>query len=384
MAISSTTGVAQRPAASFPVIVVFRNGADLSSHRADFRADERAAADPDAWGYLNRDVVGSVMALERRHGFRADHVYSAAVRGFAARLSARQIDELEQDQDVALVEPDGTMMAVAQTVPWGVSRIDGGQAVPALSNVNVYIIDTGIDTQHADLNVVGHVKFSSGQNSDCHGHGTHVAGTVAARSNTIDVVGVAAGARLTGVKVLGCNGSGTTSGVIKGVDWVTAHAVKPAVANMSLGGGVSTALDNAVKASANSGVFYSIAAGNSGTDACTSSPARAGTHNGVMTTAATDSNDNEASWSNYGSCVDIWAPGVSILSTRLKGGTTTMSGTSMAAPHVGGVGAIFLALNPGVSPADVEAALKGSAVATGTTSKSGAPIKLVCAGSCQP
>jgi subtilisin family serine protease len=248
----------------------------------------------------------------------------------------------------------------------------------------VYIIDTGIDARHADLNVVGHVRFGKGPNSDCHGHGTHVAGTVAARSNTIDVLGVAAGTSLTGVKVLGCGGSGSTSDVIKGVDWVTKNADKPAIANMSLGGGVSTALDNAVKASANSGVFYSVAAGNSGTDACSSSPARAGTHNGVMTTAATDSNDNEASWSNYGWCVDIWAPGVSILSTRLNGGTTTMSGTSMAAPHVGGAGAVFLSLNPGMSPADVEAALKGSAVATGTSSKNGAPIKLVCVGSCQP
>jgi subtilisin family serine protease len=381
MAISSTTGVAQRPAASFPVIVAFRNGADLSRHRADFRKDEREAADPDGWGYLNRDVVGSVMALERRHGFRADHVYSATVRGFAARLSAKQIDELEQNPDVALVEPDGTMFAVAQTMPWGVARIDGGQAV---NNVNVYIIDTGIDTRHADLNVVGHVRFGGGPNADCHGHGTHVAGTVAARSNTIDVLGVAAGAKLTGVKVLGCGGSGATSDVIKGVDWVTQNAVKPAIANMSLGGGASTALDNAVKASANSGVFYSVAAGNSGTDACTASPARAGTHNGVMTTAATDSNDNEASWSNYGSCVDIWAPGVSILSTRLKGGTTTMSGTSMAAPHVGGAAAVFLSLNPGMTAADVEAALKGSAVDTGKMSKGAVPIKLVCAGSCQP
>ena len=383
VAISSTTGVAQRPSASFPVIVLFRGNADLSNHRGDFRADERAAADPDAWGYLNRDVVGSVMALERRHGFRADHVYSATVRGFAARLSARQIDELEQNPDVAMVEPDGTMSAVAQTVPWGVARIDGGQPVN-LGNVNVYIIDTGIDTRHADLNVVGHVRFGSGPNADCHGHGTHVAGTVAARNNTIDVLGVAAGAKLTGVKVLGCGGSGATSDVIKGVDWVTQNAVTPAIANMSLGGGVSTALDNAVKASADSGVFYSVAAGNSGTDACTSSPARAGTHNGVMTTAATDSNDNEASWSNYGSCVDIWAPGVSILSTRLKGGTTTMSGTSMAAPHVGGAAAVFLALNPGMSAADVEAALKASAVDTKTTSKGQVPIKLVCAGSCQP
>ena len=381
LTLSSTTGTAQRPAASFPVIVVFRTNAALSSHRADFRPDERAAADPDAWGYLNHDVVGSVMALERRHGFRAEHVYSAALRGFAARLTSRQIDALEQDSDVAFVEPDGTMFAFAQSVPWGVSRIDGGQAV---SDVNAYIIDTGIDTAHADLNVVGHVKFASGPNSDCHGHGTHVAGTVGAQINGIDVVGVAAGARLTGVKVLGCGGSGSTSGVIKGVDWVTKNAVKPAIANMSLGGGVSTALDNAVIASANSGVFYSVAAGNSTADACTSSPARAGTHNGVMTTAATDSNDNEASWSNFGKCVDIWAPGVSILSTRIKGGTTTMSGTSMAAPHVGGAGAVYLSLDPDMSAADVEAALKAHAVATGTTGKGGAAIKLICVGSCQP
>jgi aqualysin 1 len=381
LTISSTTGIAQRPAASFPVIVVFRNNAALSSHQADYRRDERAAADPDAWGYLNHDVVGSVMALERRHGFRADHVYSTALRGFAARLTGRQIDALEQDADIALVEPDGTMFAFAQTVPWGVSRIDGGQAV---SDVNAYIIDTGIDTTHADLNVVGHVKFASGPNSDCHGHGTHVAGTVGARNNAIDVLGVAAGAKLTGVKVLGCGGTGSTSGVIKGVDWVTHNAVKPAIANMSLGGGVSTALDTAVKASANSGVFYSVAAGNSGVDACTSSPARAGTHNGVMTTGAIDSNDNEASWSNFGSCVDIWAPGVSILSTRIKGGTITMSGTSMAAPHVAGAGAVYLSLNPGTGPADVEAALKGSAITTGTIGKGGAAIRLVCVGSCQP
>jgi subtilisin family serine protease len=273
------------------------------------------------------------------------------------------------------------MFAVAQTVPWGVSRIDGGQTV---TNVNAYIIDTGIDTRHSDLNVAGHVKFTTGPNSDCNGHGTHVAGTVGAENNTLDVVGVAAGARLTGVKVLGCGGTGSTSDVVKGVDWVTQNAVKPAIANMSLGGGVSTALDNAVKASANSGVFYSVAAGNSGVDACTSSPARAGTHNGVMTTAALDSNDNEASWSNFGACVDIWAPGVSILSTRLKGGTTTMSGTSMAAPHVGGAGAVYLALNPGMSPADVEAALKASAVGTGTTSKNGTAIKIICVGSCHP
>jgi subtilisin family serine protease len=225
--------------------------------------------------------------------------------------------------------------------------------------------------------VVKHVNFAGGPNKDCHGHGTHVAGTVAAKDNTQDVVGVAPGAGLTGVKVLGCGGSGTTSGVIKGVDWVTANAVKPAVANMSLGGGASTSLDSAVTTSADSGVFYAVAAGNSGANACNYSPARAGTHNGVMTTAATDVNNNDPSWSNFGSCVDIWAPGVSILSTRKGGGTTTMSGTSMAAPHVAGTGALYLSTHTNANAAAVESALKSDAVPSGTTSNGGQTITLI-------
>jgi subtilisin family serine protease len=250
-----------------------------------------------------------------------------------------------------------------------------------VTNVNAYVIDTGIDTAHADLNVVGHVNFAGGPNRDCHGHGTHVAGTMAAKDDTSDVVGVVPGAPLTGVKVLACNGTGSTSKVIKGIDWVTANAKKPAVANMSLGGGASMALDEAVIESANSGVFYVVAAGNSGADTCTSSPARAGagTNNGVMTVAATDSSDQEASWSNYGTCVDVWAPGVSILSTKLGGGTTTMSGTSMASPHGAGLGALYLSSHTSNSPADVETALTTSAVSSGTTSKDGRSIKVVYA-----
>jgi aqualysin 1 len=186
---------------------------------------------------------------------------------------------------------------------------------------------------------------------------------------------------LTGVKVLGCGGSGTTSGVIKGVDWVTANAQKPAVANMSLGGSASQALDDAVKKSANSGVFYAVAAGNSGANACNYSPARAGagSNNGVMTVAATDSTDREASWSNYGSCVDIWAPGVSILSTRLKGGTTTLSGTSMASPHGAGGAALYLS-RTNASPASVEGALKTAATTTANKSKDGRTIKRLWVG----
>ncbi len=384
-------GSAQPPAATFPVIVVFHDNAAFHTSRGFYHADDRARANPAAWSYLDQGVVGTVQVLEVSHGFRADHVYSHALRGFAARLTARQIDALEQTPMVAYVEADGTMTAFAQTLPWGINRIEAdlsstlaGNGSGTVTNVNAYIIDTGIDPAHADLNVVGHVNFAGGANKDCNGHGTHVSGTVAAKDNTSDVVGVAPGAPLTGVKVLGCGGSGTTSGVIKGVDWVTANAGKPAVANMSLGGSASSSLDAAVVNSAGSGVFYAIAAGNSGAGACNYSPARAGagTNNGIMTVAATDSRDQEASWSNFGPCVDVWAPGVSILSTRKGGGTTTMSGTSMAAPHVAGTAALLLSSNRTKTPAEVEAQLKTDAVTHNpdTTSKDGDLIQIIDAG----
>jgi len=383
---SGASGLAQRPASSFDVIVVFKANASLEQFRGSYRADERSQADPDAWGYLDRAVVGATMALENKHKFKADKVFSEAIRGFSARLTTSQLFDLDNDPSVDFIEPNGEMHAIAQALPWGIDRIDAdlssaqsGNGSGAVTGVNVYIIDTGIDTQHADLNVVRHVNFAGGQNKDCNGHGTHVSGTIAARDNTIDVVGVVPGAPLTGVKVLGCNGSGSYADVIKGIDWVTANAVKPAVANMSLGGGASTAVDNAVKSSADSGVVFAIAAGNSGADACTQSPARAGTHNGVITVAATASNDTEASWSNYGNCVDIWAPGVNIVSTAMRGGTTTMSGTSMASPHVAGVAALYLSGVPSATAALAESSLKTNSVATGTNSKDGRAIKLVYA-----
>jgi len=383
--ISSWVVSAQRPQTAFPVIVAFDDNARFQSFAGEYRPDDRAAANPAAWNYLDRGVAGAAQSLERRHGFRAEHVFSATIRGFSARLTAQQIADIENDPMVSYVELDGTMTAIAQTVPWGISKVgadvsptaNAGDGQSAITNVNAYIIDTGIDRTHADLNVVNHVNFAGGANRDCNGHGTHVAGTVAARDNTQDVVGVAPGAPLTGVKVLGCGGSGTTSGVIKGIDWVTANAVTPAVANMSLGGGVSQALDDAVVRSVtNKGVLYALAAGNSGAHACNSSPARAGagTNNGIVTIAATDSNDDEASWSNYGSCVDLWAPGVGVLSTKKGGGTTTLSGTSMASPHAAGGGAVWLSTHTGDSPATVEAALKTFAQSPGTTSKSGGVI----------
>jgi subtilisin family serine protease len=330
-----------------------------------------------------KDPTAVAREHAQRHGAEVLYTYQYAIEGYAARLPQARLDEVRADGRVAYVEPDQTMYAEAQTLPWGIDKIDAdlsstkaGDGSGAVSGVNAYVIDTGI-YRHTDLYRVKHVNFvGDGRNTDCHGHGTHVAGTVAAKDNTTDVVGVAPGAPLTGVKVLGCNGSGATSGVIKGVDWVTANARKPAIANMSLGGGLSQALDDAVRRSAAGGIFYSIAAGNNGADACLKSPARAGagTDNGIATVAASTSSDGETSWSNYGPCVDVWAPGAGIISTKKGGGTTTMSGTSMAAPHVGGGAALYLSKNTAASPTTVEGALTSGATITANTSKDGATI----------
>src|SRR5215204_3171774 len=333
----------------------------------------------------NPDAVANEHA--RENGLQVRFVYTDAIEGYAAVFpNAQALQRVEDDPRVAFVEQDQEVRAVAQTVPWGIDKIDAdvsstkaGNGSGAVSGVNAYVIDTGI-YYHADLNVVGHVNPSraSGGNKDCNGHGTHVAGTVAAKDDTSYVVGVAPGVKLTGVKVLNCSGFGSWSGVAAGVDWVTRNAVKPAVANMSLSGGASKAVDDAVRKSAAGGVFYSIAAGNEGDNACNYSPARAGagTNNGIMTVAATDSSDGDPSWSNYGSCVDIWAPGVSIVSTKKGGGTTTMSGTSMAAPHVAGGGALYLSTpRANMDPSSVESALKSAATTTANTSKDGTTIK---------
>ncbi len=317
-----------------------------------------------------------------RYGAQVRHLYRHALKGYAATVSDAKVDDLRRDSRVDYVERDETARAVAQTTPWGIDKVDAdtsstlaGNGSGTIPNVGSYVIDSGI-AAHADLNLVKHVNYAGGKNTDCNGHGTHVAGTVAAKDNASDVVGVAPGAPLTGVKVLACNGSGSYSGVIAGVDWVTANAVKPAVANMSLGGPASKALDDAVLKSANSGVFYALAAGNDGANACNSSPSRvgAGTDNGIATVAATNSSDLEASWSNYGPCVDIWAPGVSILSTRKGGGTTTMSGTSMASPHTAGGGALYLSGTSAASPTEVESMLRTRASTTANVSKDGRSI----------
>jgi subtilisin family serine protease len=340
---------------------------------------------------LKDDVPGPGQVANehaRAHGASVGYVYRHAIKGYSAAIPEHRLAALKDDPRVAYVEPDGTAYASDQTLPWGINKIEadlsstkaGDEGLDntknTISNVNAYIIDSGIDAAHPDLNVVGHVNFAGGKNTDCNGHGTHVAGTVAAKDDTSAVVGVAPGAPLTGVKVLGCSGSGSWSGVIAGIDWVTANAVKPAVANMSLGGGANTAVDDAVRRSAAAGVYYALAAGNENANACNSSPARvgAGTNNGIATVAATDSADKEASWSNFGSCVDIWAPGVSILSTKKGGTTTTMSGTSMASPHGAGGAALYLSSHTTASPSAVESALKSTATTTANKSEDGRTI----------
>lgn len=385
-------GTVQQHELRRPMIVVFDDHAPFTNFRQAFRADERMQANPSAWSYLDRGVAGAVQAIEARLGFSADHIYSAALRGFSAHLTAAQIHALESHPMVAYVEPDAIATTMAQELPWGIDRIDtdlssivAGDGMGTVANVLVFIIDTGIYARHQDLNVIAHFVFDLFFNGDCNGHGTHVAGVAAAIDNDLNVVGAAPGAPLVGIKVLHCRGEGLVSGVIKGVDFVTnvvtTNALHPAVANMSQGVvGGSAALDAAVINSVNSGIFYAVAAGNEAQDACNTSPARlGGVNNGIMTVAATDMNNQEASFSNFGDCVDIWAPGVNILSTKLLGGTRTFSGTSQATPHVAGTAALYLSANPGAAPAEVEAAIKANAVSPGTFSKDARPISLLSA-----
>ncbi|WP_374244347.1 S8 family peptidase [Zoogloea sp.] len=364
-----------------PYIVQFNDSAVQAPVRKAVQ-DTRRTADPHGWGYVDDRVMERTQTTESKYGIKAQHAFSQVLKGFSARLTDAQVALLKADPSVMAIEEDKPMSINGQSTPWGVattratlSSTLAGDGSGTVSGVNVYVIDTGIAT-HADLNLVRHINFAGDRkNTDCNGHGTHVAGTIGARDDSGSVVGMAPGVALTGVKVLDCTGAGSTSSVIKGVDWVTANAVKPAVANLSLGGATSTMLDNAIVKSVNAGVVYAIAAGNSATDACNTSPARVGkTLAGAITVAATDSADGEASFSNYGSCVDTWAPGVGVLSTYLSGGVATASGTSMASPHAAGAAALYLSRYGKIAPAAVETAIKGSAVVPGTVSKGGQPI----------
>jgi len=360
---------------------------------AAFVAPTGAQAAPSRYLVILKDSAdsGAVASQHRgRYGARLRHVYRHALRGYAATLPQSRVDDVRRDGRVDYVERDGEVRALGQALPWGVDRVDAdtsstraGNGTGGVGGAHAFVLDTGIYA-HGDLNVVKRVNYAGGTSSDCHGHGTHVAGTLAAKDNASAVVGVAPGARLTSVKVLDCKADGYWSDVIAGINYVTRRAPDtsgPDVANVSFAGPANRTADDAIRRSAASGVFYAIAAGNSGTSACDRSPARtgAGTNNGIATVGATDGSDGEPSWSSYGSCVDIWAPGYRILSTTAGGGTGTNSGTSMASPHVAGGGALYRSRHA-VSPSNLEAKLKASAAVPGTKSKDGRSIRRLFVG----
>ena len=324
------------------------------------------------------DPAGETGRLIRAFGGQVHYTYSHAIKGFAATLPSAALEGISLNPNVEFIEADG-IMTVDDTqtgATWGIDRIDQRNLPLSGSftytktgaGVTAYIIDTGIRTDHSQFGgraSVGTDAVGDGQNgNDCHGHGTHVSGTVGGST-----YGVAKAVLLKAVRVLNCSGSGTTSGVIAGIDWVTSNHVgtNPAVANMSLGGGASTSLDNAVANSIADGVTYAIAAGNSNRNACQFSPARAAT---AITVGATTSTDSRASYSNYGSCLDLFAPGSSITSAwnTSSTATNTISGTSMATPHVAGVAALYLQGNPAANPATVRNALVANATSGKVTS----------------
>jgi subtilisin family serine protease len=328
-------------------------------------------------GYMGDDMA-------RMYRGKLKHVYKHALNGFSIEMSESDAEAMAQDYRVLFVEEDGVMTADATQTnpPWGLDRIDQ-RNLPLNatynynwtgSGVRAYIIDTGIRTAHTQFGGRASAVFDAfgGNGQDCNGHGTHVAGTVGGST-----YGVAKSSLLRAVRVLDCNGSGSTSGVISGVDWVRQNFIAPAVANMSLGGGVSSALDTAVNNLSNAGVTIAVAAGNSNANACNSSPARAAN---AITTGSTTTTDARSSFSNFGTCVDIFAPGSGILSAWFSSNTATatLSGTSMASPHVAGVAALYKQANPSASATTVRNAIVNNATTNKVTNAgTGSPNRLL-------
>jgi subtilisin family serine protease len=340
-------------------------------------ADRGATATEAGVRYLVRYAPGTDVPAEaarlKSQGIGVGRSFSHALRGAVVTATPGQAAALSRAAGVASVEVDApvTVSESQQTAPWGLDRVDQ-RALPLSGSyswtasgagVNAYVVDTGVLASHTQFSgrvTAGWSAVADGRGSgDCNGHGTHVAGTVAGST-----YGVAKGATIVPVRVLDCTGSGFNSDVVAGLDWIVAHhaAGTPAVVNLSVGGPASAAVDAALQAVINDGVTALVAAGNSATDACGSSPARLPA---AVTVAASDSADRQASFSNFGSCVDLYAPGVGITSATHTSNTATasMSGTSMATPHAAGVAAVLLSQSPALTPAQVASALASNATA---------------------
>ncbi|RAM35641.1 serine protease [Arthrobacter globiformis] len=365
--------------------------APIAGVSAGAAASETGAGAPAA-RYIVRystgtDVSSAVRNLRSRN-IAVGRTFAKAIRGAVVTATPGQAAELKRSAGVAAVEPDAAVTAAdtQQSATWGLDRVDqrtlplSGTYTSAASGagVSAYVVDSGVLSAHAEFGgrvVSGWSAISDGLGTgDCNGHGTHVAGTIAGKT-----YGVAKAATVVPVRVLDCNGSGFNSDVIAGLEWVASHhqAGTPAVANLSLGSSTSAMVDAAVQGIINDGVTAVVAAGNSAVDACNSSPARVA---GALTVAASDSADKQAAFSNYGSCVDLYAPGVGIKSASFSSATATalMSGTSMASPHVAGAAAVVLSRSPGLLPADVASKLL-SAATSGAVSgaTTGTPNRLL-------
>ena len=398
-AVTVTAAVAGAFASAGPATAAPAEGAILSAGSGSYVPDSYVVVLKDTASLARDGVPASANGLAARYSGKVGRTYSHALRGFEVSTSESAARRLAADPAVQYVQRNA-IYTIQDTQPnppsWGLDRIDqrnlpldNSYTYPnTAASVHAYIIDTGIRFTHQTFGgraVSGRDAVDNDNDAtDCNGHGTHVAGTVGGSQ-----YGVAKAVQLVGVRVLNCSGQGTTAQVAAGIDWVTANAIKPAVANMSLGGGADTTLDNAVVNSINSGVTYGIAAGNGDVfgnrqNACNSSPARVPA---AITVGATQNNDAAASFSNFGTCVDILAPGVNITSSWMTNdtATNTISGTSMATPHVVGAAALVLQAHPAFTPQQVRDQLVNDSTPNVVTNPgTGTPNRLLFVGAGGP